>query len=99
MIEDIVEVMARAIAEASDEYPDLWRLYEKQSEIALAALDEAGYAVVKKDSPNAIWALERLASMEAFTIARFSDPDRDAELLARIDFASRVLSQLKGETR
>jgi hypothetical protein len=41
--------------------------------------------------------VERLASTEAFTNARAVDVDRDAELLARIDFASRVLSQLKGE--
>jgi hypothetical protein len=50
MIEDIVEVMARAIAEASDEYPDLWRLYEKQAEIALAALTAAGFTIVPKEA-------------------------------------------------
>jgi hypothetical protein len=32
-------------------------------------------------------ALERLGSMEAFTLSRVIDPERDAELLARVDFA------------
>lgn len=51
---DIVEVMARAIAEASDEYTNLWRLYEKQAEIALAALDAAGFAIVPKEPTEAM---------------------------------------------
>ncbi len=47
--------------------------------------------------PDVVGALERLAGMEAFTNSRMVDPDRDAELLARIDFARLILAQLKGE--
>jgi hypothetical protein len=36
-------------------------------------------------------ALERLGSTEAFDVARAIDPERDAELLARIDFARAAL--------
>ena len=36
---DVVEVMARAIAEANDEYPNLWRLYEKQARDVLSAVE------------------------------------------------------------
>ncbi len=46
---------------------------------------------------DVVGALERLAGMEAFTNSRMVDPDRDAELLARIDFARLILAQLKGE--
>jgi hypothetical protein len=38
---DVVEVMARAIAEANDEYPNLWRLYEKQARDVLSAVEAA----------------------------------------------------------
>ena len=65
---EIVEVMARAIAEASDEYPDLWRVYKKQAETALTALDAAGFAIVRKaapEAPNVVWAREIAAAIRA----------------------------------
>jgi len=40
-------------------------------------------------------ALERLASTEAFTLSRTIDPVRDAEFLARIDFARNELEKFK----
>jgi Lar family restriction alleviation protein len=43
-------------------------------------------------------ALERLSSMEAFVIARAVNPDQDAELLARIDFARAALLVIQQDT-
>jgi len=94
MMSEIVEVIARAMWDARHE------AIEDAARAAIAALDAAGFAPMPKASPpppDVVGALERLAGMEAFTNSRMVDPDRDAELLARIDFARAILAQLKGE--
>lgn len=52
------------------------------SEVIVGAIDE----LIELRS-----ALERLGSMEAFDVSRVPDPEKDAELLARIDFALEAL--------
>jgi len=58
-----------------------------------ALLTEAD--ALKRDNARMVEALGRIGSMDAFTISRPVDKVRDAELIARIDFARAVVASLK----